>query len=290
MNRIKRRSVGTYTFTATAEDENGSPLTITGPVTVTIRDGAGNVVVTDTPTISAGKLVYDANTALMPNLDTYHLTWTGVAGGETQAWVTDVELVGGYLFEIADLRAQDRAFTDSNKYPIEMLRQARNVVENVIEGEKAANVAFVPRGRRVRVNGGAQAVNGLYGLDLPDYEVRKVYSATVDGVALTSGQCAAIVCDDNTIWSEDTAWPNGKRNVVVHYEHGMETVPPAITRAALLLARDYLVKSDVPARATGTSIGDQWFRITVAGRDGVTGLPEVDAAIEAEGRKGYKVG
>lgn len=290
MNRIKKRSVGTYTFTATAEDENGSPLTITAPVTVTIRDGAGTVVVTDVPVISAGKLVYDANAALMPKLDTYQLTWTGVAGGESQSWVTEVELVGGYLFEIADLRAQDRAFTDSNKYPIEYLRQARNTVETVIESEKAANVAFVRRGRRVKVNGGSRSVNGLYGLDLPDFEVAKVYSVKVDGVALTDAQVAAIICDDNTIWSADTRWPSGKRNVEIHYEHGMERVPPAITRAGLLLAREYLVKSDVPGRATATSIGDQWFRITVAGRDGVTGLPDVDAAIEAEGRRGYKVG
>lgn len=292
MNRIKRREVGTYTFTATAENEDGVAQTIVAPVTVTIRDGAGTVLVTDTPTISTGKLVYDCNASLLPNLDTYQITWTGVVGAEAQEWVTDVELVGGYLFEIADLRKEDRAFADTTKYPTDLLRMVRTAAETVIEGKKAANVAFVPRGRRVRISG-----PGVYdrntaesGINVEDFETRSVYSASVGGTALTNDQVYALICDDNTIWRSDAMWPVGRKNIVIHYEHGYGRPDPAITRAALMLAREYLVKSDIPGRATATSIGDQMFRLTIAGRDGVTGIPDVDAAIKDCGRAGYKVG
>jgi hypothetical protein len=290
VNRIKRRTVGTYEFTATAEDENGHAQHISAPATVTIRDGAGTVVVTDTPTIHAGKLKYVANAALMPRLDTYTITWTGVVDTESQSWVTQVELVGGYLFEISDLRGYDRAFQDTNKFPVETLRQVRAWVEDVIEGPQAADVAFVPRGRRVSIDGHSRYENRAWGLDVPDYLVRSVYSASVDGVAFTNSQLLALICDDDTIWRPDTFWKEGIKNVSLHYEFGYDAAPGAITRAALLLAREYLVKSDLPSRATATSIGDQYFRLTIAGRDGTTGLPDVDAAIAQFGRKSYVVG
>jgi hypothetical protein len=78
--------------------------------------------------------------------------------------------------------------------------------------------------------------------------------------------------------------------VTVHYVHGYNYPPGAITRAGLILSREYLIKSDIPGRATATTVGDQLFRITVAGRDGVTGLPEVDAAIAQFGRKSFAIG
>lgn len=304
MNRIKKRSVGTYTFTATAENEDGVAQTIVAPVTVTIRDGAGTTVVTDTPTISAGKLVYDCNAALLDTLDIYEITWTGVVGGESQAWVTEVEIVGGYLFEIADLRKQDRAFADTTKYPTETLREIRYWVEDVIEGSRAAQVAFVPRGRRVKVSGSSPDLRLGYnpllygtdyrGLQLPDFNIREVYSLTINDYTLTAEELAEVRIDDNWLYRtagvQWPAWPTGNRNISVYYEHGFDRAPGAITRAALMLAREYLVKSDLPGRATATSIGDQMFRLTIAGRDGVTGIPEVDAAIDQFGRKGYGLG
>ena len=290
MNRIKRRAVGTYEFTATAEDENGIAQPISAPVTVTIKDGAGVTVVSDTPTIVAGKLRYLANAALMPKLDTYSITWTGVVDSESQSWVTEVELVGGYLFEISDLRSFDRAFLDTVKYPIELLRQVRTWAETTIEGSNAADVAFVPRGRRVVLDGHSRYENNAWGLDVPDYLVRSVYSASVNGTALTNSQVSALICDDDTIWRPDTFWAVGHRNISMHYEFGYDRPAGAVTRAGLILAREYLVKSDLPSRASATSIGDQYFRLTIAGRDGTTGLPEVDAAIAQFGRKSYVVG
>lgn len=290
MNRIKKRSVGTYTLTATAYDEDGDALVITAPVIVTIKNGSGATIVTDTPTITAtGTLTYEANAALFTTLDIYSINWTGTVAGNPQAWQTEVEIVGGYLFEISELRAQDRTFVDPNKYPADTMREIRNWVEDVIEGPRAANVAFVPRGRRVTLDGTGRAA-----LLVPDLEVRSIYSITVDGTAWTAPQIQTVICDDGVLWLEpdspSSIWPEGHRNVTVHYEHGHDYPPGAITRAGLMLAKEYLVKSDVPGRATATSIGDQLFRLTIAGRDGVTGLPDVDAAIAQFGRKQFSIG
>ena len=67
-------------------------------------------------------------------------------------------------------------------------------------------------------------------------------------------------------------------------------MPGPIARAAVILCREYLAATELPGRATATSIGDQMFRLTVAGRDGATGLPEVDSAVEQFGRRKYGIG
>lgn len=304
MNRIKKRSVGTYTLTATAENEDGVVQTIAAPVTVTIKDGAGVTVVTDTPTISSGTLTYNVDAGLLTKLDVYEVVWSGTISGGAQSWTTEFELVGGYIFEIADLRKQNRAFSDLTKYPTFTLREVRTWVEETLESYMAANVAFVPRYSRVKVSGSSPDLTRGYnpllygqdyrGLTVPDFEVRDVYSCTVNGTALTDDELDAIAVDDNTLWRSAgvqwPAWPFGHDNIELHYKHGYARCPGPITRAGLILATEYLVKSDLPGRATATSIGDQLFRLSIAGRDGVTGLPEVDAAIAQFGRQAFGIG
>ncbi len=290
--RLRQQATGNYTFESEYYDDDGVSHHVTAPVSLTIKNGAGATIYTGTPTLHAGHLDITLPVTTLPLLDTYSFTWTGTKAAVTVTWTDIVELVGGYLFEISDLRKADRAFLDTDKYPTDVLKQIRNWVEDVIEGERAADVAFVPRARRVVVNGSAvyDRATGAFGLYVPDYVVTRLYSASVNGSALTNTQVSAIVCDDDTLWSKDTTWPAGNKNVSLHYVHGYNLVPGAITRAALLLAREYLVKSDLPSRASATSIGDQIFRLTIAGRDGITGLPDVDAAIEQFGRKGFQVG
>jgi hypothetical protein len=129
---------------------------------------------------------------------------------------------------------------------------------------------------------------------LPDLEIQSIYAITVGSTAWTAPQIATLTIDDGVVWlatdSPIATWTEGHRNVTIHYTHGEPLAPGAITRAALMLAREYLLKTDIPGRATATSIGDQMFRLTIAGRDGVTGLPEVDAAIQQFGRKSYAIG
>lgn len=289
MDRIRQLATGNYTFTVGTVDDDGNNVVPSGAYTITIKDSAGATVTTGTPTYANNVLTFPLAAASITKLDTYTLTWTGTVSAVTTTWTSTVEIVGGYLFEIADLRLQDRAFADTTKYPTTMLREIRAWVEDVIEGPRAANVSFVPRGSRILTDGTDRTA-----IMVPDLEVRSVYSVTVSGTAWTSPQVATLTIDDGVLWINNDSpisnWTTGHRNVNIHYTHGYSTPPGAITRAALMLAREYLLKTDIPGRATATSIGDQMFRLTIAGRDGVTGLPEVDAAIQQFGRKSYAIG
>lgn len=289
MERVRKLATGSYLFEVATVDDNGSPVHATAPYTVVVRDGAGVQVATGTPTHTDHVLQFTIPAATITKLDTFSFTWTATVNAATTTWTSQAEIVGGYLFEISDLRAQDRTFVDTVKYPTSVLKEVRNWVEDVIEGPRAANVAFVPRGARATVDGSARE-----GLTVPNLELRELYSVSVDGTAWTAEQVATITADDAILWLNPTSpariWKAGHRNVTVHYAHGYQQPPGAITRAALMLAREYLVKSDVPGRATATSIGDQLFRLTIAGRDGVTGLPDVDAAIAQFGRVGFAIG
>lgn len=284
MERIKRRSVGTYELAVVVEDENGEAITVTAPATVTIRDGAGSLVLSSAATITEGKLTFHADADEFPLLDAYTCIWSGEVDGVDMEWASVFELVDGYLFEIADLRREDEKLERVEKYPAEMLREVRTWVEDVIEGPRAAHLAFVPRARRIVSDG-----TGTAQLRLPTLAAREVYAVTIDGVSLSESELADIVADDGVLVRRSGTWPTGRRNISVHYTHGLDRPPGAITRAALLLAREYAVKSQLPGRATATTVGDQLFRLTIAGRDGVTGLPDVDAAIDQFGRKTYTV-
>jgi hypothetical protein len=304
MIRVKRQATGSYTFTENAVDDDGNLATVAGPFTATVYDGAGVQIATPTATCASSVFSATVPVATLTKLDQYSIVWQGNVSGVATQWTTTVDLVGGYLFEIADLRAFDRAFSDAVKYPTAQLRKIRTWVEDVIEGPRAARVAFVPRGRRLLIDGNSPDLTRGYnplmygaeyrGLVVPNFELRTVNSVTVNGIDVASDQLANITVDDNIIWRSAgvqwPAWPFGKNNIKLHYEHGYDRAPGAITRAALLLAREYLVKSDLPGRATATSIGDQMFRLTIAGRDGVTGIPDVDAAIDQFGRKGVGIG
>lgn len=284
MLRIKQRTSGVYVLTASAISDGGVAQVVSDP-TIIVTDGSGAVIDSGTPIIDETTLTYALDATLLPHLDTYEVHWLGQIGGNDWSWTDTLEIVGGYLFEIADLRLLDTAFTDTTKYPSSLIAQTRIAVEQTMEGEKAGNVAFVPRGKRAKVDGTDKSY-----IILPDYEVREIYSLKINGVALTQDQLNALLLDDDRIYAVSGFFPKGKRNIEIHYEHGRDHAVYPISRAARLLAREYLVKSQVPGRATATSIGDQMYRITIAGRDGVTGLPEVDAAIEQHGRSKYRIG
>jgi hypothetical protein len=307
MIRLKKKATGSYVFESLYYDDDGVHVNVKAPLTLTIRDGAGASIYTGTPTLHAGHVNSSIPVATLSKLDVYTFEYTASLdsqGSETVAWTDVVELAGGYIFEIADLRAFDRAFTDTVKFPTSKLRDVRIAVEDLIESDTAARVAFVPRGRRVTLSGNSPDLNRgyyplMYGNDyreliVPNYEVRSLYSGSLDGIAFTQDELDGIIPRDNTLFRSAgvtfPAWSFGVNNVKLHYVHGYERPSGAITRAALILAREYLVKSDLPARASATSIGDQLFRLTIAGRDGITGIPDVDAAISQFGRSSSLIG
>ena len=69
------------------------------------------------------------------------------------------------------------------------------------------------------------------------------------------------------------------------YRAGLASVPAAICAATAALAASRLVPSRIPDRATGESTDAGMLHFTLAGIDGATGIPDVDAAIEQWGRR-----
>lgn len=120
-----------------------------------------------------------------------------------------------------------------------------------------------------------------------------VQDVRVDGtIALLDWPDASgIACDDEDV----RIYPVGDAAVVasgrmcqdarIVYRAGLPVVPAAIAAAVEELAASYLVPSRIPDRATGESTDAGMLHYTLAGIDGATGIPDVDAAIKAHGRE-----
>jgi hypothetical protein len=278
MSQIKQRVVGMYPLSVSATTEDGAPVTIEEPVTVTIYDGAGVKVVDGVPDIATGELTFNLNASDVPRLDLYSAVWTGSVAGQDQSWTTEFDLVGGYVVELADIRGYDRAFADLVKYPDDYVRDCRDQIEEQLE--ENGMCAFRPRGERETLSG-----NGMSDIVLRNTDVRAVYSIAIDGVPLTDSELASVRFLGNVLHRDMLPWPRGFANITVHYSYGFDRVPGPIRRAALILAKEHIVPStSLPARATATTVGEMSYRITIAGRDGFTGIPDVDAAVNQFGR------
>lgn len=272
IDRIAKRRSGTYPLQVSALDTAGQPATITSGVSISILDGVGTSVHTGVPSVAAGKLTYALPYAALPALDTYEAVWRGVVGGVEEEWVTPFELVGAHYFTISALRNErKKELSDAARFPDDDLRDRRTEAEQFLEDR--INCAFVPRGRRETLRG-----HGRTNLVLRKTyrEVREVVSCTVDGTAI---DVADLVVQPYGVIEREAGWDAGAV-IEIHYTHGSDEPPADVRSAALIYAADRALPSNLPARATAQTIGDQTFRITVAGRDGDSGIPFVDSVIK----------
>jgi hypothetical protein len=273
----KYRGADLIALTFTPVDDLGVAIAVTEPATATVYDGAGTQVDTGDAAVTGGVLSYALVGAKASALDTYKVMWECVVGADTRQFDDVFELVGASIVTVADIRGYDRAFEDVTKYPDAYVSGCRDQIEEQVE--QNGMCAFRPRGAREKVSGSGQRK-----LVLRNTDIRGIYSITVDGVALTADELAALAFDGNAIYRE-LPWPRGFANIAVHYSYGFDRAPGPIRRAALILAKEHIVPSTtLPARATASTIGEMQYRITIAGRDGFTGIPDVDAAINQFGR------
>lgn len=284
MERLRLVSSGTYHIETPTPNEAGALVTPTSPLSVAIKDGAGTEVLAaeDASTITNG-IAYDAAAAVLPALDTYTCTWTGTVETLAKEWSSVVEVCGGYLFEISEMRAFDSAFVDVSKYSDAKMRAARTAAEQRLE--RACRVAFVPRARRLVIAGG-----GMSALHLPDNAVRRVVSLSVDDVAFTVDELAGLdVREWGRVMRDDGLTFEEGARIEIFYEHGDDYPDAPVVQAAMLLVREYLVRSALSSRATVEATDVGFFRVSVAGPDRPTGLPEVDAVIADFGRRRPRV-
>lgn len=273
-------------LTIDVRNEDGELSTPTGNVAVDVKNAAGASVQSGNAVVSAttGIYTFALGSAVTGTLGEYTATASWTLAGVAQSRTLAINVVKDHLFEIHELRAYDPSFTDAVRYTAEDIRKARENASQRLE--QAADVKFTTQRTRVTLSG-----DGTPRLLIPDVMVSSIISMTIDGTALdvstVKAQPHGLLTRAGDIWPATE--PN---NITVVYEHGYDSTPLDVRRGAMALAREYLVPSATPARATSQSTDLGEFRISVAnlelGRP--TGIPEVDTVIALYGQKRPSVG
>lgn len=242
-------------------------------VTVTRDDGTTIAVDAAATEAGTGAVSYTLTPTDTATLDALTFDWKATFGSLEQTYTETVEVVGGFLFTVAQARAS-APLSDTDKFSTQQIIDARTLVETALED--ACGVAFVPRYRRETVNG-----DGWRHLTLSMPRVSAVRSVSKDGVAFTSDELSAVVpSGTGTIYTAN-GFTRGFGNYAIAYEHGWSAPPPRISQAALRWARHILAgTSQIDERYTSVSNEVGTFSLATPGlRGSITGLPEVDATI-----------
>jgi hypothetical protein len=243
-----------------------------GTVTVGILRADGTVLVaagTSTNGTGTAARTFNLTTTHTGLLDYLTVTWTSTLKGTL---ISYVEVVGGFLFSIADARAV-KPLDNATTYPASKIVEARTLAEQALED--ACGVAFVPRYTRQTVTAyGGTTILARWPL------VRSLRAATTDGVALTNSELTDVrVLGTGEIYHPGR-WINGFASTTIAYEHGHDRPPLRVSRACLLLAKSWLTAGPVDDRATSINTEDGFIALSTPGiRGAVTGIPEVDATI-----------
>lgn len=214
-------------------------------------------------------------------LDTLTVDWTGSVGGATITVRDEVEVVGGFLFGIPELRAKYRGLADVNRYTTAALTAERIGVEQ--ECERICRQAFVPRFAREVLSGRGTPYLGTGGVP-PNSMIRRVRAVSIAGVALSAPDVALIGFSDSGIFTRPggAIWPAGVGNIVIEYEHGLDQPPEGIRSASMLRCRTRVLRPDsaVPDKSAYTAeYGGSVYRLVAPGAQ-TTGVPDVDGDYE----------
>jgi hypothetical protein len=280
MDRLQRGHGGT--LTVTLYDANGVAADPgAGDGTADVTDSAG-VAVSGSPFAAVhGGANSGQYTITLPStlsvLDTYDVMWH-FPGGSFRP--TQFELVGAFLFAIPELWTFDTQLNNPSLYTPALVRAIRAGVEECFEHEKVGRVAFRPRGSRDHLDG-----TGTNAIMVDHTRPTRVVSSKIGTTALTGPELADLKVYPFGKIVRDTmgSWTRGNLNVELFYEHGLASVPAPIHIAALRYARHLIVKSafEINDRATAVLTDAGGYRLTIAGRDGWTGLPEVDSVLKS---------
>lgn len=114
-----------------------------------------------------------------------------------------------------------------------------------------------------------------------------------DWTALTVDELAGIIFERSGLVTWPLGyWPCGAGRVRATYTHGYTAPPEPVKRAALILAVNQLVGSNVSDRATQWTNDGGTYNLSVAGwREGQWyGFPEVDSTLQRFNERGPAVG
>lgn len=258
-----------------------TPTSASVGVVVTVKRLDGTIVSTGAGVLGTPG-VYTYTVPAQSTLDTLTVEWVATSIGGAVVTATDyVEVVGGYLFGLAEARALKPAL-DLTDYPTSMLATRRVEVEQ--EAERICRQAFVPRYARETLSG-----NGTDRLGTSRQMLRTLRSVTVSGVAWTAPVLATVAVSDSGMLRLPLGgvWPEGAGNIVVELEHGLDYPPEEIRTAGMTRLRSRLTptSSGVPDRAVSWNTQDGGtFRISMPDAES-TGVPAVDAVYQRYTRK-----
>lgn len=258
-----RSATLTHTFESNGTPTDPSPDSAT--VTITRADGTVFVPAASVDNTGTGTASITLTPTELGSLDRLTVAWTVTIGGYPQTFTDTVEVAGGTVFTVAQART---AIGDS-AYDAAKIVEARTYAET--ELENAVGFALVPRYAFEAKDGSVDPIV------LRPY-VRAIRSITAGGGALTTSDLAGLTYAGGILrgyW-----WPRGYGNVLVGYEHGLETPPPGATRAALALALDYLGADDssIHPRAESVTTVDGTLRLRMGGQFGVAAADDWIAA------------
>ena len=272
VDRILKNTGGTIMLPLTVDGAATDPSP--DECTVTVTNAAGTTVVPETPATDTGTGTFSfnltsAHTAL---LDTLTATWVYTRDGNEESLSTVHEVVGGFLFTVAEFRALGSAYANTSNYPTSAVVDMRTTVEQALED--ACDVAFVPRYYRETFSGQGSTTTLLR---WP--KVTAVRTVTIDGNAVTPVSSVVAVREGLAYYS--SGWSAGYGNVTIGYEHGFPTPPMRMKRAGLLLAKRWLTPSAADDRAINMTNETGTYAIMQAGvRGHLFDLPEVVAAVD----------
>jgi hypothetical protein len=253
----------------------GDTITDPGSVTVTVKNDAGTTVASGSASgTGAAPRTFALTAGNTATLDTLTVTWVSASAGTL---TTTVEVVGGFLFTLNDLRALAGA-TPSN----DTLSRTRTRIEQAIE--RRVGFSSVPRYSRKSFGG-----RPAWPLRLKPY-IRTVRAVSTAGTDLAPADVATLPFDENGFLHNGYAgyaysyWVDGEWRVspygpiVVRYEHGLDVPTEELSAAALDWARFTLTQDQsVDSRAERLITDDG----TLIFGSGMTGLPSVDRVLDS---------
>lgn len=236
---------------------------------VVVTDSMGDPVTSGLGTDAAGTGHYSFQLPAQAEVNRLKVVWTGAISGNPQSATQYYEIVGAFLFSLADLRKMEGIVGESVIHTTEELVDCREQVTDLFNDY--TDTSF----------GEAYWSEIQDGLNL-DYlttqkmPLRRVLSLKVNGVAVSSPVASAA-----GIVTTSSYMMRGTQNLILEYVYGHQFVPGDVKRAALRLARHYLLSSDSSLPDRARMMTTEWgsFQLTIASDEYPTGLPEVDAVL-----------
>jgi len=275
--RILRTAAVTVTHTFIVDE---GPQDASGPVTVSLKRLDGTLVEAATAGHPGPPGEYTYPVPPQAQLDELTLDWTGSIGGAATTVRDSVEIVGGFMFGIAEARHAHRFLANVNDYSTSFLAEKRIQVEQ--EFDRICGQAWVPRFARVFLSG-----RDTDRLGTPHSMIRAVRAVSINGVAMAAPDVALIgFSDSGVLWRPGGAiWPAGHRNIIVELEHGWDAPASDVKDVAILRMRSKVATTTtgIPDRAISyTHAEGGTYRLSTPNRER-TGIPEIDGVLAKPG-------